>query len=109
MTIPQEALCPDPAYDKISNSVFMTFYVEGGGIAPWVESIKTIPAKVKEEDDFQITVRVNDADKDELRLTTEVYFKKELIYREKGDGFGKRHLSHNHNGKTARSGRDRKL
>ncbi|MDD2483698.1 MAG: hypothetical protein PHQ50_01525, partial [Eubacteriales bacterium] len=74
------------AYDKISNSVFMTFYVEGGGIAPWVESIKTVPAKVKEGDDFQITVRVNDADKDELRLTTEVYFKKELIYREKKTG-----------------------
>jgi len=76
----------NPAYDKISNSVFMTFYVEGGGMAPWIESIGTTPAKVKEGDAFQIGVRVNDADKDELRLTTEVYYKKELIYREKKTG-----------------------
>ncbi len=76
----------DPAYDKTSNSVFLTFYVEGGGIAPWVESIKTVPGKVMEGEDFAIAVKVKDADLDVLRLTTEVYFAGELIYSEKKTG-----------------------
>ena len=33
----------NPFYDKLSNAVSLTFYVEGGGQAPWINSIKTIP------------------------------------------------------------------
>ena len=66
--------------------MFLTFYVEGAGIAPWIESIKTVPGKVKERDEFSVAVRVNDADLDELRLTTEVYYAGELIYSERKNG-----------------------
>ena len=76
----------DPDYDLTSNHVFLTFYIEGGGEAPWIESIKTLPAAVTEGVDYSVAVRVNDAEKDVLRLTTEVYEGGELIYRENRTG-----------------------
>ncbi|GAB1475768.1 hypothetical protein MASR2M70_06000 [Bacillota bacterium] len=76
----------NPDYDKLSNVVSLTFYVEGGGSAPWVESIRTIPAVVKEGDNFRLQIAVDDTEKDELRLTTEVFYEKELIYIHKKSG-----------------------
>ncbi len=76
----------NPLYDKISNVESLTFYIEGGGSAPWITSIKTVPTKVKEGDAFQIQVGVDDAEKDELRLGTEVYKDKKLLYTHRKTG-----------------------
>ncbi len=73
-------------YDKPSNVESLTFYIEGGGSAPWITSIKTVPTKVTEGEAFQIQVGVNDAEKDELRLTTEVYKDKKLLYTHRKTG-----------------------
>lgn len=73
----------NPNYDKLSNVESLVFYVQGAGSAPWVKSIKTLAAKVKEGDDFKILVEIDDAEKDPLQLITEVYFNKEMIYRHK--------------------------
>jgi len=70
----------NPLYDKASNVESLTFYIEGGASAPWITSIKTVPKKVKEGEAFRIQVGVDDAEKDTLRLTTEVYKDKKLIY-----------------------------
>lgn len=67
-------------YDKLSNVESITFYVEGGGTAPWITFIKTIPATVKEGDDYRLQIGMDDAEKDPLRLTTELYKEKKLIY-----------------------------
>jgi hypothetical protein len=66
-------------YDKESNVAEVTFYIEGGASAPWITSIKTIPGMVKEGDAYQIQIGVDDAEKDVLSLTTEVYRDKKLI------------------------------
>lgn len=73
-------------YDKLSNIETITFYVEGGATAPWITSIKTIPGTVKEGDFYKLQIGVDDAEKDELRLTTEVYKDKKLIYTHKQTG-----------------------
>jgi len=76
----QEDNTNNTQYDKLSNVESLTFYIEGGGAAPWITSIKTIPAKVKEGDPYQLQIGVDDAEKDVLRLTTELYKDKKLIY-----------------------------
>lgn len=76
----------NPQYDKPSNVESLTFYVEGSASAPWITSIHTSPAVVKEGRPFQIRVDVDDAEKDELQLTTEVYKKKKLIYTHQQQG-----------------------
>lgn len=70
-------------YDKSSNIESITFYVEGGATAPWITSIKTVPGVVKEGNDYYLQIGVDDAEKDILRLTTEVYKDKRLIYTHK--------------------------
>ena len=60
-------------YNRESNKVDLVFYVDGGGEAPWVTYIKTNPQTVKENNSFTIAVGVDDAEKDTLRLETEVY------------------------------------
>lgn len=70
-------------YDKLSNVESITFYIQGGGIAPWVTSIKTLPAILKEGDQYQLKIGVDDVEKDVLRLTTEVYKEKKLIFTHK--------------------------
>lgn len=67
-------------YDKLSNVETITFYIEGGASAPWITFIKTIPAEVKEGDTYRLQIGVDDAEKDPLRLTTELYKDKKLIY-----------------------------
>lgn len=70
----------NPEYDKISNIEALTFYVEGGASAPWITSIKTDPKVAKEGSALKVQVGVDDKEKDELNLTTEVYKNKKLIY-----------------------------
>ncbi|MGI6720322.1 MAG: hypothetical protein ACOX4E_05465 [Anaerovoracaceae bacterium] len=76
----------NPAYDKLSNVVSLTFYVEGGGQAPWIKSIKTIPGKVKEGESYLIEVEVDDAEGDVLSLTTELYRGRQRIYVHREEG-----------------------
>ena len=76
----------NPDYDKLSNVENLVFYVQGGGSAPWVKSIKTVPAPVREGDNFKIKVEVDDAEKDPLQLITEVYLGKQMVYRHKKTG-----------------------
>ena len=61
------------SYNKESNKVTMTFYVDGEGNAPWITYIKTNPAGVKENNSYTIQVGVDDSEKDTLTLETEVY------------------------------------
>lgn len=70
----------NPDYDKPSNVETLTFYVEGSGSGPWIESIGTLPKTVREGNSYRIQVFVNDAEKDELRLTTELYKDRTLIF-----------------------------
>lgn len=70
----------NPHYDKPSNVETLTFYVEGGGSGPWIESVATVPKVVKEGDNYRLRICVNDAEKDELRLTTELYKDRALIF-----------------------------
>lgn len=69
-----------PLYDKVSNTAELTFYIQGGGTAPWITGISTSPAKVTENNYFSINVGVDDAEKDILNLTTEVYKDRKLIF-----------------------------
>lgn len=73
-------LAADSPYDKLSNVEQVTFYIESGSLAPWITYIKTLPAKVREGLPYQLEVGVDDSEKDELRLRTEVYRKGELIF-----------------------------
>ncbi len=76
----------NPVYDKPSNVVSITFYVEGGGQAPWIKSIRTIPATVNEGDSYEIEVEVDDTDGDVLSLTTELYKEKQRIFVHREEG-----------------------
>lgn len=76
----------NPEYDKLSNVESITFYIGGGASAPWIESIKTDPAEVTEGDNYSLIVKVNDLEKDELRLLTEIYKEGKIIYSERNTG-----------------------
>lgn len=72
----------NPDYDKKSNVASLTFYITGGGNAPWVTYIKTRPDKLKEGDRYQIEVGVDDEEKDTLSLTTELYQGNKRIFKD---------------------------
>ncbi len=76
----------NPNYDKASNTASLTFYVQGGGEAPWITHIRTVPGSVKENHAYRIGVGVDDREKDPLQLTTEVYFEGRLIHTERRSG-----------------------
>lgn len=69
----------NPLYDKLSNVETIAFYVGGGASAPWVESIRTKPITVKEGDLYSLFIKVDDTEKEELRLSTELYRDGKLI------------------------------
>ena len=73
-------------YDRLSNVETLIFYIEGGTSAPWVESIRTIPGKIKEGDNYSLEIKVDDLEKDILRLHTEVYLDKKLVYAHRENG-----------------------
>ena len=68
------------SYDKESDKVDLTFYVNGEGEAPWITYIKTNPVEVKENNSYTIKVGVDDTEKDTLTLETEVYFNGKSIF-----------------------------
>lgn len=70
----------NPIYDKSSNLEAVTFYVIGTASAPWVEAIKTIPGSVAEGQRYDLAIRVDDKEKDTLRLRTELYREGNIIY-----------------------------
>lgn len=70
----------NPLYDKASNIETITFYIVGGASAPWITGINTSPATVKENTYFSLNIGIDDAEKDILNLTTEVYKDKKLIF-----------------------------
>ena len=73
-------------YDKESNHVTMTFYVNGEGKAPWITYIKTNPQAVKENNSYTIKVGVDDSEKDTLTLETEVYLNGKSIKKDTKTG-----------------------
>jgi hypothetical protein len=70
-----------PAYNKDSGVESVTFYIEGGGEAPWVTGVRTLPQDVVEGGAYMLEVAVDDREKDELSLSTEVYFDGKPVYR----------------------------
>lgn len=76
----------NPKYDKRSNICDLTFYVEGTGNAPWVKVIRNVPTPVKAGKPFGLEIVLDDIEKDELSLITEVYKKGERIFVNKTDG-----------------------
>lgn len=66
-------------YNKESNKASLTFYINGQGKAPWITYIKTDPAAVKENNNYTIKVGVDDEEKDNLMLETEVYLNGKII------------------------------
>lgn len=81
-------------YDKQSNIAEMTFYIEGGASAPWITSIETVPAKIKEGDTVILKIGVDDIEKDVLSLKTELYYNNKVIYEHQ-----KSNITANKNGK----------
>lgn len=73
-------------YNKESNKVTMTFYVDGSGKAPWITYIKTNPSIVKENNSYTLAVGVDDMEKDTLTLETEVYLNGRSILADKKTG-----------------------
>lgn len=70
----------NPTYDKSSNLEAVTFYIVGTASAPWIESIKTVPGSVTEGQRYDLAIRVDDKEKDILRLRTELYREGKIIY-----------------------------
>lgn len=75
-----------PAYDKLSNVESLTFYIEGGASAPWITEIETLPAPVKEGNDWSVKVGVDDLEKDILSLQTDIYKDKKLVFTQRTAG-----------------------
>jgi hypothetical protein len=67
-------------FNTLSNTESLTFYIEGGGEAPWVTAIKTHPDPVREGDAYKIEARVDDLEKDDLNVLIEVYYEGEKVY-----------------------------
>jgi hypothetical protein len=59
-------------FNKLSNTEILTFYIEGGGEAPWVTYVNTHPDPVIEGDKYRIEAGVDDLEKDDLNVIIEV-------------------------------------
>jgi hypothetical protein len=67
-------------YNKYSNTESITFYIEGGGEAPWVTGIRTNPDPVREGGGYRIEAGVDDLEKDDLNVLVEVYREGKKVY-----------------------------
>jgi hypothetical protein len=67
-------------FNKNSNVEALTFYIDGGSAAPWIDSITTSPASVSAGEKYRIRVAVDDDEKDTLRLATEVFRDGKPVY-----------------------------
>lgn len=70
----------NPNYDKKSNICEITFYIGGTANAPWVKQISTVPDEVEAGKHFSLNITVDDIEKDELNLITEVYKKGKRVF-----------------------------
>ncbi|MDR1135983.1 MAG: hypothetical protein LBL49_07385 [Clostridiales Family XIII bacterium] len=68
------------AFNKNSNTETLTFYIEGGGAAPWISGIETVPTAVTAGEKYRIKVQVDDTEKDTLTLVTEVFRDGKPVY-----------------------------
>lgn len=70
-----------PLYDKPSNLAEIPFYILGEmASAPWIVNISTNPSPAKADNPTTIKVQIDDNEKDECSLTTEVYKERRLIF-----------------------------
>ena len=71
----QEDRTGNPAFDKASNRVEITFYINSGpsNDAPRVTDIRTVPGAVKQGQSYTVKAFVDDEDKDPLTVKIEVY------------------------------------
>jgi hypothetical protein len=87
----------NPGYDKESNRETLTFYILGSQEAPWIQSIETGRDAVgggrnygkenlKPGDFFDLKIRVDDREKEELTLITEVFRDGKEIYTHRKEG-----------------------
>jgi hypothetical protein len=87
----------NPGYDKESNRETLTFYILGSQEAPWIESIETGrdaggsgrsygKENLKPGDFFDLKIQVDDREKEELSLITEVFRDGKEIYSHRQDG-----------------------
>jgi hypothetical protein len=67
-------------FNKYSNTESITFYIEGGGNAPWVTGVKANPDPVKEGNAYKLEIGVDDLEKDDLNVLVEVYFEGKKVY-----------------------------
>ncbi len=70
----------NPHYDKRSNICEITFYIGGTANAPWVKQISTVPNEVEAGKPFALDIRVDDIEKEDLTLITEVYKKGKRVF-----------------------------
>ena len=73
-------------YDKLSNTAELTFYIEGGEGAPWITGIRAQPLPLRTKKAFSLKIGVDDAEKDVLSLTTEVYKDGKRLYQHQKNG-----------------------
>ena len=87
----------NPGYDKESNRETLTFYILGSQEAPWIESIETGrdaggssrnygKENLKPNEFFDLKIRIDDREKEELTLITEVFRDGKEIYSHKKEG-----------------------
>ena len=70
-----------PLYDKASAVAVIPFYILGEmASAPWIVNISTNPSSPKADNPTTIKVQIDDNEKDECSLTTEVYKDGKLIF-----------------------------
>ncbi|MDR2295456.1 MAG: hypothetical protein LBD95_01540 [Clostridiales Family XIII bacterium] len=68
-------------FNKYSNTETLTFYIEGGGEAPWVTGVRTNPDPVTEGSEYKLEIGVDDLEKDDLTVLVEVYREGKEVYR----------------------------
>jgi hypothetical protein len=68
------------AFNKDSNVEALTFYIEGGSAAPWINSITTSPASISAGEMYRIRVAVDDEEKDALSLAIEAFRDGKPVY-----------------------------
>jgi hypothetical protein len=73
-------------FNRYSNTETLTFYIEGGGEAPWVTGIRTNPDPVTEGGGYRLEIGVDDIEKDDLTVLVEVYFEGKEVYRYREEG-----------------------
>ncbi|MFA5637705.1 MAG: hypothetical protein WCY49_03370 [Anaerovoracaceae bacterium] len=72
----------NPNYDKESNRITLTFFIEGEQEGPIITFINTEPQKVEHLKPYTINIGIDDKEKDPLWLNMELYHQGVLIFSE---------------------------